>query len=415
MLIVAEHASAKFGGEAVLPLHYFRLLRERGVDAYLLVHERTRAELDRLLASDATRITYVPDTALHKALFRMSQWLPQRIADVSIGVLMRLLTGLIARAKARRLIRAHAIDVVHQPIPVSPKDPSLIYGLGVPVVIGPMNGGMHYPRGFESLDSPVQRRMIAAARGLSHLAHRLFRGKLEAATLLVANERTRAALPRGISGKVELLVENGVDLRVFHGDSARPPRLPGQPLEAIFVGRLVDWKALDIVLDALAEQGLRSAVTLRVLGDGPMRKQWEAHVRARGLDEAVRFLGFVPQEEVAAQLAACHALVLPSLYECGGAVVLEAMAIGLPVVATAWGGPKDYLDAQTGILVEPDSREALVRGFAAALRALAADPQLGARLGERARAVVAERFDWRSKIDRILEVYKDAVARRRAA
>src|ERR1700687_1542953 len=157
VLIVAEHASAVFGGEAVLPLHYFRLLRERGVDAYLLVHERTRKELDQILASDRDRITFVRDTGTHLKLFALSNRLPDRIAAVSTAVLMRLLTQREARSKAELLIAAHAIDIVHQPIFVSPKDPSLLYGLGVPVVIGPMNGGMRYPAGFGHLDSPSQR------------------------------------------------------------------------------------------------------------------------------------------------------------------------------------------------------------------------------------------------------------------
>ena len=85
--------------------------------------------------------------------------------------------------------------------------------------------------------------------------------------------------------------------------------------------------------------------------------------------------------------------------------------MGLPVVATSWGGPKDYLDRHTGILIEPESRQALVKGFGTAMSALVEHPELGAHLGERARAVAVERFDWRSKIDRILQVYEEAIIR----
>jgi glycosyltransferase involved in cell wall biosynthesis len=60
-----------------------------------------------------------------------------------------------------------------------------------------------------------------------------------------------------------------------------------------------------------------------------------------------------------------YAFVLPDLLECGGAVVVGAMAMGFPIIATGWGGPNDYLDQSCPIRVKPDSRESLLAGFAA--------------------------------------------------
>jgi glycosyltransferase involved in cell wall biosynthesis len=93
------------------------------------------------------------------------------------------------------------------------------------------------------------------------------------------------------------------------------------------------------------------------------------------------------------------------LFESGGAVVLEAMAMGLPVIATAWGGPLDYLDDSCGVLVAPQSREALVAGFANAIMMLADSPDLRYRLGEAGYQKAKRYFDWEKKIDRILELY----------
>jgi glycosyltransferase involved in cell wall biosynthesis len=104
-------------------------------------------------------------------------------------------------------------------------------------------------------------------------------------------------------------------------------------------------------------------------------------------------------------------LVLPSLMECGGAVVLEAMAMGLPVIATAWGGPVDYIDDTCGILVEPGSRQAFVDNFAHALEQLARSPQARVEMGRAARARVVEHFDWEVKVDRVLALYRSVVAR----
>lgn len=313
ILIVAEHASARFGGEAVLPLHYFRFLRQRGADVHLLVHARTQTELAGVLAGDLHRVHYIRDTALHKGLNRAGQAIPARLAYFSTGLVSRLSTQFSARTKAMAIIAEQKIEVVHQPIPVSPKEPSLLANMGVPVIMGPLNGGMTYPPAFRKIQTTAERVVISVARPASHFVHRSLQGKLLATTVLVANERTRAALPRGVQGRTVNLVENGVDLTLFATPPARSR--PAGTLRALFVGRLVDWKALDVVLVALSQTDPGIEITLDVLGDGPMRAAWEAEVLMLGLQERVRFHGFVAQGEVAGHLAAADVLVLPSLYE----------------------------------------------------------------------------------------------------
>jgi glycosyltransferase involved in cell wall biosynthesis len=408
VLIVAEHASARFGGEAILPLHYFRILRERGIPAWLVVHERTRDELLALFPAEQPRMRFIRDTWLHRALWRSGAPLPRRLREATLGYALRLLTQLRARAEARRLIERERIDVVHQPIPVSPREPSALFGLGVPVVIGPMNGAMQYPAAFRAIESRWSRALVRLLAGGAAGLHRLLPGKLRAATLLVANPRTRAALPRGSAGRVVEMTENGVDLGLWQ----KPPSPAADPCPCfVFLGRLEDWKAVDLLLHALQRAAARAPARLEIIGDGPMRVAWTALAEQLGLASRVRFLGWLPQHEAAERLRAAHALVLPSLYECGGAVVLEAMASGLPVVATRWGGPCDYLDEDCGILVEPSSRDALVGGLADAIARLAADPELRRRLGERGRERVIARYDWNRKVDEMLEIYREAALR----
>ena len=87
------------------------------------------------------------------------------------------------------------------------------------------------------------------------------------------------------------------------------------------------------------------------------------------------------------------------------------MAAGLPVIASEWGGPADYLDDRCGILVPLTSREDAVRGFAAAMAQLAADPSECEALGRRGLERVLECYDWERKGDQILEIYAAAVRR----
>ena len=89
-------------------------------------------------------------------------------------------------------------------------------------------------------------------------------------------------------------------------------------------------------------------------------------------------------------------------------MVLEAMALAKPVIATAWGGPLDYLDATCGILVPPTSREALAQGLADAMIRLAKSPVLRDTMGNLGRDKVRRLFDWDIKVGRMLEVYAQA-------
>ncbi|MGD0892946.1 MAG: glycosyltransferase family 4 protein [Terracidiphilus sp.] len=397
--IVAEHASERFGGEAILPVHYFRLLRSRGIESWLVVHSRTRNELAELFPNESDRIFYVPDLWIHKLLFRCSLLLPRRVSEATLGLLNQLITQFYQRTIVRRLIRTQRIDVVHQPIPVAPRFPSALFGLGIPVVIGPLNGGMDYPPAIRQTESWMSRATIAFGRLFANAVNTLLPGKKHANIVLVANERTRLALPSGIRGRVIELVENGIDFGIWEGGAADAETSDSH---FVFLGRLVDWKAVDVVIRALEQV---PSAELEVIGDGPMLETWKSLASELGVRARVHFAGWLPQLECAGRLRRATALVLPSLYECGGAVVLEAMAMGKPVIATHWGGPADYMDASCGIFVEPESYTAMVNGFTEAMQRLIDSPELAKSMGAAGFERAARNFDWARKIDQVSRIY----------
>jgi glycosyltransferase involved in cell wall biosynthesis len=242
------------------------------------------------------------------------------------------------------------------------------------------------------------------------MMNRLNPGKRRAAVLLVANARTRAALPFQGHPDVVELVENGVDQTIWAA-TKRQPRVVDDSFRLVFMGRLVDWKAVDITLDALSRaraQGI--AATLDILGDGPERARLEARAAAPDLAGAVKFHGLLPQSACRDIVSGMDALIINSVYECGGAVVLEAMSLGLPIIASDWGGPADYVDDSCGILVHPVPRAGFADRLATAIGRLARDPALRARMGHAGEAKVRAEYDWEKKVDRILEIYQRASA-----
>lgn len=431
VLIAAEHASARFGGEAALPLHYFRVLRRRGIDVWMIVHERTRAELTLLFPDAGDRISYVPDTWWHRLAYQLGKNLPNRLEYITFGFASRLLSQWMQCRLVQRAIQDHQITLIHQPIPVSPKEPSMIFGMGVPVVMGPMNGGMEYPPAFGKMEGKFTRLVVGLGRQFSNVLNWVMPGKRQAAVLLVANRRTQNALPAGITGRVLELVENGVDLEVWRGADKRVSQIENAPapvppvLTFVYVGRLVDWKAIDCLISAFAQVAEKFPAKLEIIGDGKMRSALEDQATALGLmggsahrnasdasQNRVEFVGWLSQLECAQRLQQADVMVLPSIYECGGAVVLEAMAMGIPVVATNWGGPADYLDDSCGILVNPDSRDSFIQGLTIAMERLAGSPDLRHQMGQAGAARVQQIFDWDAKVDRILEIYDQALKTR---
>lgn len=415
ILIVSEHASANFGGEAVLPLHYYRVLRSRNIDVWLLVHERTREELRTLYPNDAN-IFYVSDTFLHKVLWRISELLPTRLGGFTAGFMMRIATQLAQRSIIKKMIAELGVNVIHQPMPVSPKEPSLIFGFGVPVVIGPMNGGIDYPPAFQHMQGKFEDWALNLGRLSANFLNWIIPGKRKAACLLVANERTRVALPRCVSNvPVYRLVENGVDLALWRSPvNSIIESSPEKLVHYVYMGRLVDWKAVDILVTAFSETSKQCSISLEIIGDGPERFSLEDQARILGILSSpfesrssgkVQFTGWLTQRECALRLQTSDVLVLPSLMECGGAVVLEAMSMSVPVIASNWGGPADYLDDSCGVLLNVASRNLFLTQLIDGIVSLAKNEPLRIKMGENGKNKVATQFDWEIKVNSMIDIY----------
>lgn len=199
----------------------------------------------------------------------------------------------------------------------------------------------------------------------------------------------------------------GSDLSIIPNFSAITPRqhapLTGDgPLRAVAIGRMVHKKGFDVLFDALSRvRELGLTVNLALAGDGPESDTLHDQLDALGLRESVTFLGW--QHDVATCLEQADVFVLPSRDEPFGIVCLEAMACGIPIIATATDGPVTFLDDTTAILVPPADPEALAQ----ALGDIARD-----RAGANARAIAARsRFEAHYSEPVVVGQYLDLYAR----
>jgi glycosyltransferase involved in cell wall biosynthesis len=154
------------------------------------------------------------------------------------------------------------------------------------------------------------------------------------------------------------VVPNPVDTELF---APRPPASRTGATRMIAVTSLQPAKGIPHLLEALRE--IARDFVLDVVGDGPNRAEYEDQARRSGLAERVVFHGQQPKPTVASLMQNADFLVLPSLGETFSVVVVEAMACGLPVLATRVGGVPELVDERTGMLVDPGSAEALRAGI----------------------------------------------------
>jgi glycosyltransferase involved in cell wall biosynthesis len=197
------------------------------------------------------------------------------------------------------------------------------------------------------------------------------------------SDRTRVA---GIDARTCVAARTTVIPNAVDVTEAPRAALAGSPPRLVSVGRLKEPKDFVGLVRALARVDVPFCAA--IVGDGPDRPLVEAAIAEAGLSGSIELLG--ERDDVASQLAQSDVFVLSSRSEGMPISVLEAMAAGLPVVASAVGGvPELVVDGETGVLVPPDDADAL----ADALRRVLDDDALRHRLGDGARRRAAKRFD----------------------
>lgn len=254
------------------------------------------------------------------------------------------------RQAARTAAELHAavgFDVTHH---VTLSNTYLPVGVqldGVPSVVGPLCGSPSPPLplwrwlGPRGVAEEVVRVAVTAA-GRAAWGRPVVR---RADVVVAADEQTAARLGRG-----DVVIEPNAFARPDELPVPRRTPLPGGERRAVFCGRLLPWKGLRLALEALARPEA-GAWRFDVYGGGKDASHLAAAVQRLGLGERVRLLGPAPRAQVLAAMADADALLMPSLHEGSSLAMVEAMAVGCPVVCLDWGGPRTLLRDGGGVLV----------------------------------------------------------------
>lgn len=408
IILVAENISKNMSGEANINLYYLNKFQERNIDCFVVCHGRVKEEIKQLFPEEEffSKFYFIEDNWLQILIYKISKFFPIRIKEMIFGQILFAITQLRARTVVKDLIKHENIDLVFQPSPITPKGLNYMYNLAVPVVLGPLSGGLDFPPAFQYMDSKITKFIIDLSRALSNLLHIIIPGKIQADVLIVSNKKTEKVLPKGYKGQIYYLFDSGVDLNLWKQKNSKTS-IPDGITRFVFMGRFVDWKGVQFLIEALALAVEKSNITLDLIGDGELREQLEKKVKELKLSHRVTFHGWLSTENCLNVLNNSDVFVMPSLREAGGNAVLEAMAIGMPVIVANWSGLSTIVSSDCGILVEPDSREDFVNGLAQAIIELSDRRDLRQEMGKAsAQRVRTNYFDWDSKVDRLVEIFQ---------
>lgn len=298
-------------------------------------------------------------------------------------------------------------DLVHRILPLSPTTPSWIAGplkrIGVPFVLGPLNGGVPWPKGFEDIRGQ-EKDGAGRLRKLYRLLPGIHQTRKQATAILVGSGTTLREMSPEIRRKCVFLPENAIDTERF-SLTEKPPRTPG-PLRVAFVGRLVALKGIDMLIEAASPLMRAGEMMLDIIGDGPERNRLQALLERHGIRSAASMDGWVDHAALQPRLQQSDVLALPSIREFGGGVVLEAMALGLPPIVLDHGGPPELVPDGGGYVLPLKCRQQVVHDLRQLFINLCQNPNGLASMGKTAQAHVQQYFTWPIKARQIHQVYE---------
>ena len=224
---------------------------------------------------------------------------------------------------------------------------------------------------------------------------------LKYARAVVANSEGLRALSEASDSFPVSVIPNGVDTELFQPRAASSiSSQPGESLHVLFVGRFHEQKNLEFLFRQIARLGADS-FELHLVGDGPEEKRLRSLAGQLGIEKSIVWHGWVARTALPGTYQSSDCLVNPSLYEGMPNVVLEAMACGLPVLASNIKGHDEIVvNNETGLLFDLGEPDALISAFKRML-----DVDLRRRMGVSGRARAVTVFSWRTTAEKYLQLF----------
>ncbi len=416
VLLIVESCNPDWSSVPLVGYNFYRAASEIAT-VTLVTHDRNRQALLNRHPDDT--IIFIEPKASEHRYYRLVEKLTTfkgRVVWPLYHVLAYPLYSFFdktVREQFAARVQAGEFDLVHSLTPMMPRYPvALSKDCGAtPFILGPVNGGVPFPEAFTSRGRRefsqfnffrnIGRWIIPNYEKTYHRADKVLAGSVYTKNWI------QQAL--GVADhKCQLMFENAVPKEFYQGGSHKITS-PDNPLKIVFSGRLVPYKGCDMLIRAMAklkDEGVFA--TLTIVGDGAETTALKDLVNALNLQMLVTFTGWVEQEKTREYYRAADVFGFPSVREFGGAVVMEAMACGLPCVVVDNGGIGEYVNADCGVKIAPNGEAYVIEQLAEALKNYANDRTLLHQHATNAYQRAAD-FSWPAKTQELKAVYRQVL------
>jgi glycosyltransferase involved in cell wall biosynthesis len=316
--------------------------------------------------------------------------------------------------KARVLHNRHNFHLAHHITLSRYWIGSSLVDLGIPFIWGPVGAGERPPSCILA-GLPLKFQLAARIRTLAQKVFEhsklLKRTAQKASVAFVSTNDTLKRLQALQVRDIRVLPQIAFDesrLTALETHQASPP---GNRLLLVSAGRLLYWKGFDFAIRTVAELSRRGIpVEYEILNTGPMQSFLKSLARKLRVEDKVRFSGHLQQySDVLSRIGSSHVLMHPALHEAFGNVVLEALAMGKPVVCLDIGGPAVQVSAACGLIAPTSSRQTAVKAMADYLERIFNDPDAYRAASQAAINRVREKFLLRDQMKLVEASYEDAL------
>jgi len=392
------------GGEDVLGWNLLRQVA-RFHDVWALTREEARPVIEETLAEE-------PIHNLRFLYVGLPRWLRPLLKIQGGHQFYYHLWQVKAYFTARKLHKEIDFQLFHHITYANDWGASFIGAqLPVPYVRGPGGGAHRTPRGLGQ-EYTLGGRLWERVRTLGQWIFRhdpyFLKGQSRAGAILVCNREAEDNIPSRWSHKVHLFPVNGIstnDLAL-----TKQTQTSANQFRVLSAGSLIRVKGFSLAIKAFKEfADKHSDAKYTIIGSGPEEHRLRKLVQRSKLDGRVHFLGAMGRNQLLGDMAACDVFLFPSLRDGGGAVVVEAMSAGKPVVCLDTGGPGMHISEEYGVKIAPISSCQAIHELADALERLYLDEELRLKLGAAARQKAERDYHWDRLGERLMEIYAQVI------
>lgn len=275
--------------------------------------------------------------------------------------------------------------------------PTFLPFFDIPFIWGPVGGGDGVPKAYIK-NFPLKQRIIQRLRYF--LIDTSFMNPLvtvpskKAVAILCRTENNAMAIPKKYRNKTHVILETAMEQEVFQ--YRKDYSKINKTVKVIVTGRMVPFKNVIAAVDVMNRIKETVKVNLTIIGKGPEQEKIENKIKEYGLTN-IEIMKQIPREQVLEKLCNADIYLFPSLREGGSWALMEAMAIGLPVICLDWTGMAVITDEESAIRVKPSNYEQTVEDFSMAIIRLCESAKIRQKMGTAGQKRIKDIYSWDNK------------------